>query len=101
MKENDLTDVTLFVIDENKIIEKEGLSILPQPHRLIDVQLSNSFMARACEAQRECEEKGESFVIRLLDDEGTNPPIFASDIVSIRVIDLSIPFRMARFNWKN
>lgn len=71
-------------------------------HGLVDVVLSDDFLKRALTAQRECETRGEPFIIRLLnDDDPKIDPIFAIAILTIPVIDASISTRGHMFNWKN
>lgn len=86
MSEFENTMVTLFTID----------------CKLIDVTLDNRWLCTALDAQRECEARGEPFVVRLFnDDRPEDPPIFATGIYTLPVFDASIPYRMERFNWKN
>ena len=77
------TDCTLFVIDHTQIKEVDGVSVIPKPYGLLNVQLNNRFLVRALETQRNCEIQGEPFVIRLLSEDPLDPPVFAVDIVSI------------------
>ena len=82
MKE-EITDVTLFIIDPTQVKEVDGVSIIPKPIGLLNVQLNNRFLINALEAQRNCEMQGEPFVIRLLPEDPLDPPVFAVNIVSI------------------
>ena len=64
------TDATLMCIDESKVIEgPNGRPLIPTPHKLVNVCLSETFLREALMTQRYCEVNNEPFVIRLLPDE--------------------------------
>ena len=80
-------DATLMLIDERKIIEDpDGETILPSPHKLINVCLDEKWLNQAIQAQRNCEMAGEPFVIRLLSDaDPLTAPIYAVAVLTLPV----------------